>query len=332
MGKPHLIGALCVGLGLVACGSSPPSTPWQVVGRHLPAALVSVWGDSNTNVFAVGGDINDGSGPIVEHFDGTTWTRLPTGQAGNLWWVFGFAGGPVYMGGDGGMILRYDGSAFTRMSTPGINTIFGIWGASPDDVWAVGGAIGGANGAFAWRLDHGNWVAAAGFPTDLAATDAIWKMYGRSANDAWMVGTNGVAIRWDGALTKVSTGSGESLFTVHADAERFVAVGGFGTGSLLENTGAGWTNASPPGVPGLIGVCVTPDISYAVGQEGAIVHRDKGQWRVESTPVSFDEAFHTVWIDTAGGVWVVGGQVQSLPLNDGVMLYKGDLALTGALN
>lgn len=326
--------ARLAGLALIllsACGSTPAPT-WQVVGRHLPSALLSVWGTSANDVYVVGGDVNDGHGPAVLHFDGAAWKRLDTGQVGNLWWVFGFANGPIYMGGDGGMILRYQNGAFTRMTTPGTDTVFGIWGASPNDVWAVGGAAGGSNGAFAWRLQSDTWVVAPGFPTNLAGSDAIWKMYGRSANDAWMVGTNGKAVHWDGSsLIEMSTGAGESLFTVHADATRYVAVGGFGTGSIRENEGTGWHDASPSGAPGFIGVSLSPLGDFAVGQQGAVYTRGDAGWSSVNLGFNVDESLHSVWVDPTGGVWTVGGQVLTLPLVDGIVLHEGATVPSGGL-
>ena len=313
---------------LVGCSSDPNrEIEWQVVGpRHVPAALLSVWGTSDKDVYAVGGDIGDGRGPLVLHFDGTAWTRLDTGVTGNLWWVTGFAGGPVYMSGDGGTILRYEGGAFTRLTTPGTNTVFGMWGATPDEMWAVGGAAGGASGGFAWRLSGDTWSDAPGFPAEIAQTDAIWKMYGRTANDAWMVGT-GKAVRWDGSsLTAVNSGTGESLFTVHANADRYVAVGGFGTGTIMENVVGEWQNANPEEASApLIGVCMDArtQVGYAVGQEGAVLERTDQGWVAVDTKIAVEQAFHSVWIDPSGGVWAVGGQVQTLPLVNGVMLHGG---------
>jgi len=243
---------------LTACGSSESPQPWQIVARDLPVALFSVWGASERDVFAVGADAGDGRGPLVEHFDGAAWSRLATGQIGNLWWVFGFPGGAVYMGGEGGTILRYQGGSFTKMTTPGIGTVFGIWGGAPSDLWAVGGNAGGSNGAFAWRLQGDTWIEAPGFPAALAMTDAIWKVHGRSTSDVWMVGTNGVALQWNGSsLTRGTTGVGESLFTVHADQDGYVAVGGFATGRILENTGTGWHDNSPAAHRGS-SACVFP--------------------------------------------------------------------------
>lgn len=314
---------------LLSCESNAES--WQVIERRMPSALMSVWGTSAADVYVVGADARDGRGPAVHHFDGESWARLETGQSGNLWWVFGFPEGPIYMGGDGGVILSYRDGVFTRMATPGSGTVFGIWGSSEDDVWAVGGSPGGSNGAFAWRLRGGTWEAAAGFPAALAGTHAMWKVYGRGGDDVWLVGTSGKVIRWDGSSLTESTTGGESLFTVHADSARFGAVGGFGTGKILENDGSGWRDASPPGAPAFTGIWMAGGRGYAVGQQGAVYVRDAKGWAPVETGLVLDETLHSIWIDPVGGVWAVGGQVLTLPLIDGVVLYRGEQPPGGLL-
>src|SRR5688572_27135041 len=88
-------------LALAACGSEER---WQTVQRDLPGALLSVWGTSASDIWAAGADSRDGKGPTVQRFDGSEWKRVDTGQtSGDLWWVHGFAGGPVYFGGSGGL-------------------------------------------------------------------------------------------------------------------------------------------------------------------------------------------------------------------------------------
>ena len=326
---------LLLGSLTAACGPDDPEpeAPWQLVHESLPGALLSVWGTGPSDVWAVGTDASDGKGPTVLHFDGAGWTQLETGETGDLWWVFGFDAGPVYLGGAGGMILRYEGGAFTRMATPESGVVFGLWGATPGDMWAVGGEAGGAQGAFAWRLVGDTWSAAPQFPTDLAATNALWKVYGQGPNNVLMVGTGGRTLHWDGTTLESSfTGIAESLFTVHASAERFAAVGGFGTGLLLERAttaepSSAWTNASPAGAPSLIGVCLTePDGGYAVGEFGYVARRSAAGWRVEETgfePELGIRSLHSVWVDSSGGVWAVGGQIRVPPLVDGVMLHRG---------
>jgi hypothetical protein len=284
---------------------------------------MSVWAGAADNVWAVGADPGDGS--VVLHFDGTAWDRLDTGTTGDLWWVHGFVGGPVFAGGDGGQILRIDESGVTSIPTPGTGIVFGLWGANPNDLWAVGGNQGGTNGAFVWRLDGEEFSIADGFPAELEATDAIWKVFGRSADDVCMVGTNGTVLRYDGAtLATEDAGASVSLFTVHGSSDRLIAVGGFGVGVLLENDGSGWVDASPESAPQLIGVTATDTDAYAVGIDGAVYRRgDDGVWELEPTGVGPFLPLHAVAIDPDGGVWAVGGQVLFEPLVSGFMIHKG---------
>jgi hypothetical protein len=340
------VSGLATLLGLAAaCGSDGPETPgepepkaWQLVQEAVPGALLSVWGSSASDVWTVGADAGDGAGSTVLHLEGGSWSRLPTGQSGDLWWVHGFAGGPLFMGGAGGMILRYQDGSFTRMQTPGTGVVFGVWGSSPDQMWAVGGEAGGSQGAFAWRLEGETWTEAPGFPSDLAATDALWKVFGRGDSDVWMVGTGGKLLHWDGtALTPAFAGLAESLFTVHGNGQRFVTVGGFGTGLLLEHAiGApasdAWVNMSPPGAPSLIGVCLTDQGGHAVGEFGYVAERGPNGWVSEDT--GLDAVFgvrnlHSVWIDPEGGVWAAGGEVRVPPLVNGILVHRGDPVPTG---
>lgn len=334
-------------LFVVACGSDGPDEPalpaWQVVHDELPGALLSVWGSSADDVWAVGADAGDGAGPMVLHLEGGRWSRLQTGQSGDLWWVHGFAGGPLFIGGGGGTILRYDpggtGSGFTRMTTPSsTGVVFGVWGSSPDQMWAVGGEAGGASGAFAWRLDGETWIAAPDFPSEVTANDALWKVFGRGPDDVWMVGTDGTMLHWDGTtLSRGFAGIAESLFTVHGNSQRFAAVGGFGTGLLLEHPVSApasepWVNMSPSGASSIIGVCLTDDGGHAVGEFGYVAERSTSGWATEQT--DFDAVFgsrslHSVWIDPTGGVWAAGGQVRVPPLLEGILVHRGEAVPTG---
>jgi hypothetical protein len=285
-----------------------------------------VWGTSETDVWTVGGDARDGTGPLVLHYDGDGWERLETGQTeGDLWWVFGFEGGPIYMGGAGGVILRYEGGSFTSMETPTTDTVFGIWGASPSDMWAVGGLFD--NSGFAWRLEGQAWEPEPTLPADVVADAAIWKVFGTSADEVWLVGSDGVSFSWDGsALTQADTGVGSSLFTVHANAHRFAAVGGLASGIVVENDGSGWTNALSGSAPyGLTGVVLDDaDGGFAVGQYGLVVERTAEGWDEVDTGLSIQRDFHGVWMDPSGGIWTVGGQTASFPLTEGILVHRGD--------
>jgi hypothetical protein len=326
-----LAGALAAGCGdgdttdLPDAGTT--AATWQRVLGDLPGALISVWGTSENDVWAVGGD-PDGSGPMVVHFDGTRWTRHHTGARGDLWWVHGFGpSDPVYMGGKDGLILRWNGTTFEKMETPGNGTIFGMWGSAPDDLWAVGGD--GAVGAFAWRYDGRAWRRAEGFPAGVAADHSIYKIWGSGNDDVWLVGTRGLAMRWNGSeFTRAETGTERTIFTVHSDGHGYVAVGGIGTGLILEHDGSGWRDATPTGaIAQTIGVCVRGDDAYVVGIDSTVMRRQGGAWVEEKTGLASYDTLHAVWIDPQGGVWAVGGMVLSFPLTDGVLLHKGSRIL-----
>jgi len=324
------IPALLASVALAASGCSgedPPEAPeWTAVHEGLPGALLSVWGTAHDDVWAVGGDARDGTGPLVLHFDGAAWSRMPTGQtSGDLWWVFGFEGGPVFMGGSGGRILRFEGGAFTQMQTPSSATVFGIWGASPTDLWAVGGELGDTGG-FAWRNDGSDtWTREPSLSAETSSSAAIWKAFGTSADDVWLVGSGATSLHFDGAaLSPGDTGVGSSLFTVHARDGRYAAVGGLVSGVIVEDDGAGWRDVSPSeATSGLSGVCLGPNGGgYAVGLFGSIFARSDDGW-TEVTQSVTQQNLHGVWIDERGGAWAVGGQTVTVPLTQGVLIYSG---------
>jgi hypothetical protein len=322
---PRVFAGILAALACAGCSSSetPPEVDpkWTFVHEDLDGALISVWGTTESDVWAVGADTGDG--PLVLHWDGERWEELETGARTDLYWVFGFAGGPVFLGGTNGVILAYADGAFTPMTTPGTGTVYGIWGSALGDVWAVGGDEGGGSGAFAWRLSADTWLPAQGFPADLNANKAIWKVWGSGPDDVWLVGSAGIALHFDGArFATENLGGGESLFTVHYAAGRFAAVGGFATGLVFENTGAGWEATANVTLPGLVGVYVTETGGYAVGNFGSFVERHEGTWRVASGPET-SETLHAIWRDPSGGLWTVGGQVQARPLVRGLLAYRG---------
>jgi hypothetical protein len=329
-------GLALAALGMAGCPSPDDGEDvrWQQVFDEQGGAFLSVWGTSRQDVWAVGADARDGTGPMVVHFDGDAWTRIDSGQtAGDLWWVFGFEDGPIYMGGDGGVIVRMENDTFTVMDTPGTETVFGIWGATPDDVWAVGGASD-ATGGFAWRLSGDAWVPEPSLPTDVPDNAAVWKMFGRAANDAWMVGSNGVALHWDGAtLTPGDTGVGSSLFTVHENDGLYAAVGGLATGIIVERSGDTWQNVTPDPPPmGMAGVTLGEDgTGIAVGALGTVYVRDGQRWAVEELGFGLIENLHGSWIDDEGGLWAVGGQTLAPPLTNGVMIHRGREVPIGGL-
>ena len=332
MGRFFALSCALAATALAACGggSSSSEKPWVVVAHDQPSALLSVRAAGANDVWVVGA--HDSTGPVLEHYDGTGWTRVASNLAANIdvWWVTSWPDGHVLVGGSQGAIAQsVGGAAFTQLTTPPGNvTVFGLWGAASNDVWAVGGT--GAGGAFVWRFDGTTWTAQT-IDADIAT---CWKVNGRAASDVWISCTNGTTLHWDGtALQRMDIPDAQnqqaSLFSIGASDKRVITVGGAGTGVLYENDGSGWT--SPLGSVGVLlsGVAVSADDdAYAVGAGGTILHGASGAaWQTE--PSGTFEDLHAAAIDDTGDVWAVGGRFNQTPRVAGVLLHAG-AALKGS--
>lgn len=292
-----------------------------MAAANQPAALLSVWGTSARDVWVTGGRSELVGAPTLLHYDGAAWSRVDSGERSiDLWWVFGFDGGDVFFTGSGGTILRYRDAVFEKMTTPRSGKIFGLWGASPEDLWAVGAGDDGAG--IVWHYDGVAWQDAA--TGELPGL--VFKVHGQRADDVWISCAGGVALHWDGtALTRVSTGiTTSSLFSIVTTPDVEIAVGGYtGLGEIVEHTAAGWT-AQPSLIPvAWRGVAAGADHVYAVGEAGAVAERTASTWTLLERP-STQTAFHAAWVDPQGGLWGVGGKFETLPLTqEGFLAYYG---------
>jgi hypothetical protein len=321
----RLLVASCVFV-LLACETPPPTESWHTVFTGLPGALLSVTGTSDSDVWAVGSDANDGQGPLVLHFDGSAWKRHFTGISGDLWWTQVFADGSVFAGGTTGTVLRFKNGAFTTEATPPeTSTVYGVWGVSASDLWAVGGD--GESHGFIWHFDGTQWSVPEGLPADLSLKSTIYKVWGASAKDVWFVGSGTRVVHYDGTtfadVTTQLASSERPLFTVSGTAESVTMVGGFASGFLMEKSADGWVDHSPAGVQTLSGVFVRESAGYAVGARGTVVRRTDGRWERETLGIPLREDLHSTWISPSGTVWAVGGRVLQPPLGNGVMIVKG---------
>jgi hypothetical protein len=326
--------ALAVTL-LVSCGGDRSPDPhisrhatWSLVLEELPGALISGSGvDEDDNWFA-GGDPDNGDGATVVHYDGQRFERHDVGVDADLWWVRAFDSANVYFGGSSGTIIHYDGSNFELLDTPGDDTVFGLWGPAPDDLWAVGGNPALAEAvAFVWRYDGSTWQVADGLPEP--EVSSYFKVWGTGPDDVRIVGADGTMLRYDGeTFTELERVTDYKLLTVHANAAgTYAAVGGLANAVVLEDVGEGWTDVTPKGdYKALLGVWLTQDGGYAVGSNGEVLTRDLDQWKPESLGnVRVAQELHAVWVAPNGSVWVVGGDLASKPLSNGVLLHKGNL-------
>ncbi len=333
--RARCISAFLLAVGAFGCSGGGASRPgdggaWSFVARWPDAALLSVSGTTAGDVWLAGAD--DGNGPVVLHTDGHAWQRLDTGASGDLWWVHATAEGPVFFGGTDARVLRYDDGAFTALDTPGpaSATVFGVWAAAPDDVYAVG-SIDGKSG-FVWHSDGGAFsgVALDGVlpVNDHAETPGLFKVWGTSPDDVWIVGGSSVVLRGSAAagFTLVQSGGSDTLFTVHARGEQVVMVGGGSSGVILAVDSGALVDETPDGAPLLQGVSVADDGSvWAVGYGGSVYHGRDGVFSPVDPGLDFtaSESLHSVWADPDGGVWAAGGNVLTPALDDGLALHFG---------
>ena len=320
--KRWVIGLVVVG-SLSACPPQQPPRAWAVVASGLDEAVTSVSGSSAADVWAVGADV--GNGPLVLHFDGTAWSRVPAGTKGNLWWSHTFSNGTALFGGTRGTILLWDGRAMKRQVTPGLarQTVFGIWGATPDDVWAVGAGTSGRRG-FLWHFDGTEWSETplpADVPVTNVETPGLFKVWGSGANDVWAVGGDGLVLHKGAAgWERRDLGRHDTLLTVGGGGGRVYISGGGSLAALLELDGTTWQDVSPTSVGLLQGVAGSATDAWASGEHGALFERTSTGWAPVNSGLGLDiESLHSVWVDPAGNVWAAGGNVLTT-LNKGALI------------
>lgn len=304
-----------------------PNVSFSEAASDANAAFMSVGGTGPNDVWLVGATPVLNTAPTVLHVvDGeVSPVLLPTLH--DVWWVHAFAGGPTYFAGGGATVVRGEGGTYERMDTPGFagQTVFGLWGASEDDVWAVGGFAGRAG--FAWHWNGTSWTDM-DLPADLPRADdgeipSLFKVWGRSTDDVYIVGGVGTILHWDGeTLSNVPSGTCEQLFTVSGNDDTVLVVGGGSAGVALEgDKNSGFENITPVGAPLLQGLFVDArGGAWAAGAGGAAFYRGATASEWTFVDLGFAEApdsIHAVWSD-GEHVWAVGGGVLTPTLDSGV--------------
>ncbi len=317
-------------------GTTPSAGELTVLGDATnlpPAAILSIWGSSDTDVWMVGSD--DGTGPVVLHWDGSAWSRIETGSTGDLWWVSSPGGDIVYMSGEGGRMLTYSRSAGTfteEVITNAAYKLFGNWGTSDTDMYAVGGDIQGNLDGVILHNDGTGWTEVATTPV---APDGIgkrqaFKIWGSATDDVWVVGTRALVMHWDGATWEhvpEPLYSSTPLTTVAGSGPDDVwAVGGFGNAAVAHFDGTGWVDDSPPPAsvaPFFNGVTASAQHGVAAcGGNGSIFWRTSTEWAPDPRPRATARDFHACWIDDKGAIWAVGGDLTGL--SEGSVVYGGE--------
>ncbi len=298
---------------------------WSKTNAPWPSAFLSVSGTSCSDIWVVGARVHDQA--TVLHFDGDRWERTEIEDEVDLWWVHTTTDGEVFLGGSDGAVLRLVDGAFERFDTLSLarHTVFGVWG-SGEDLYAVGGI--GSRSGFVWHFDGDQWRSLP-LPKDIPLLEngvapGLFKVWGDDHGTVWFVGAAGTVLRRDadGPLTLVEVPTKRTLFTIHGNADQVIAVGGDGSGLIVELSDDPKI-IEPQGAPLFQGISVQDNgEAWAAGGFGELYHRDnEGSWeRVDSGLDLFIESLHAVWSSPDGEVWAVGGNVISPELDQGLIL------------
>ena len=184
------------------------------------------------------------SSTAAERWDGKDWStvRSPSRPPVDFW---GARPEDVWITA-GQDLLHWDGSSLSRVPAPpeieGTDLLVSIWGASANDVWAVASS---SDGVKLLRFDGTRWRFETAFrlstprrllPRDEWLVTNIWSirraesrtvvLWGTSAGDIWLVGPNGVALRYDGTRwSRVRTPTRAGLLTIGGTGTRVIAAG-----------------------------------------------------------------------------------------------------------
>jgi hypothetical protein len=327
--------------GVVAsCSDDPPMTPadagigeaqaadagpvWRTVLEDLDGSLLSIWGSSERDVWAVGGPLgNSGFEALVLRFDGARWRRQPVGKAESFWWVHGSSGSDVWLVGERGRITHWDGSGFTEVPSGTDATLYGVWATAAGNAWAVGGTPDQPNAAndVVLHWDGGSWTPS---PLPSAGKTALFKVWGPDdSGELYVVGEGGTiwhriadasadagGYRWQREGEGLATGR---LTTVAGCSRTEVyAVGGR---DLLASNGTAWSRANVDPlllVNELNGVSCSGGRVVVVGGGSLKLRLVDGVWQSDFGSVPFTD-LHGAWADPSGAFWGVGGQFAASP-------------------
>ena len=187
---------------------------WTSMTSGTTNLLNGVWGNSESNVFAVG------SLGTILHYDGSSWSAMSSGTTNVMYCVWGTSGNNVFAVGDFGTILHSDGSSWSAMSSGTTSRLWAVWGSSESNVFAVG------NAGTILHYDGSSWSAMSS-----GTTRALIAVWGSSGSNVFAVGSAGTILHYDGtSWSAMTSGTTNNLYWVWGSSGSNVfAVGNAGT-------------------------------------------------------------------------------------------------------
>jgi hypothetical protein len=281
-------------LACPATGASPASCQpaGTICAQALSSNITGVWGFAADDVWA------SGFGTFL-HWNGTTWSVVPSATTDHLSVRWGSAPGDIWAVGFGGGLAHWDGSTWSRVASGTDRDIFGAWGSERDDVWATGAA---------GTILH--WDGTAWSPVPSGTSLRLWRVWGSGRDDVWAVGISdttasvGVIVHWNGSTWSPSSSDTPGLMGVWGSGRDDVwAVGP--EGNIRHFDGAAWTAVPSGTTTQLLTVGGSgPDDVWAVGLAGTILHWNGVAW--SPVPNGKSTSLMGVWARTPSDAWIVG--------------------------
>jgi hypothetical protein len=321
------------GAGFDGCGQ----LGWKLLASQSELALAAVWGSGRHDVFGVG------RSGTIRHWDGASWTAMPSPTAHDLHGVWGSASDDVFAVGSAGTILHWDGRSWSVMTSPVTQALTGVWGSGADAVFAVGGlAVDGGGRGVILHWDGSTWST-----MTAPATDDLHAVWGSGPDDVYAVGWTTSVLHWDGHVWSAMQSPNYALFnSVWGSGPDDVYAVGFTI--VAHWDGTSWsTQRQPPGLnfPWFLGVWGSgPDDVYAYGGDnttsnpGRIIHWNGSKWSLSATNLPYDapttdRSVGGLWGSGADDVFAVGPPAVIFHGNGTVWTTTtthADLGITGA--
>jgi hypothetical protein len=287
-----------------------PTPPAQA----LPVPLFSLWGTSPENLVVVGADSTNGG--YASFFAGQLWTEEPLpyvhsvfGAPDGTIWVVG-SNGVVYRGGIGTVGLELPVNINSTTKPASLTTVV----QNGSDVWAFG------TGGLVLHLENGTWNVYPAPPGSLSL-QAGWEF---GPQDVWAAGSDGMLVQtdgggswnavlparpgtpgWLGAAGRVF-GTSRELWLVGSDFEMSrVSIAPTGV-TTVPCTISGLDGGVDAGAITLRGVTTPGPETYAVGDDGVIVHHG-ASLSATCDVVQYGGAdLKAVWGASTTDLWAVG--------------------------
>lgn len=271
--------------------------------------------------YAVGGDGTNY--PLVEHWNGNKWQRIPipAAETGGLSYIYALSPTAVWAAGirttgaeprNHPFAMFWNGTAWQTTDLPpagpaSTDYLSGVTALSENDVWLAGTTL---------RHWDGSQWSIVSTPTrgDPAA------VHGTAGDDVWVGTTAGTLAHFDGSSWKAAqtpdVGDGAGLTSAAALADNDVwAVGSYFDGatdlSLIEHwNGAAWQVVPSPNTPDgsnrLVGIRMfAPDDGWAWNSE-LILRWDGSAWKSSPSPFPGALSIHQLSGDSPGNFWLNG--------------------------